>query len=31
MPVFKDWLDKPALDLTPPPAQLAIDKWARTR
>ena len=31
MPVFKDWLDKPALDLTPPLAQLAVDKWARTR
>jgi integrase len=30
-PVFKDCLDKPALDLTPPLAQLAIDKWARTR
>jgi hypothetical protein len=31
LPVFKDWLDKPALDLTQPLAQLAIDKWARTR
>jgi integrase len=31
MPVLKDWLDKPALDLTPPLAQLAVDKWARTR
>lgn len=31
MPVFNDWLDKPALDLTPPLAQLAVDKWARTR
>lgn len=31
VPVFKDWLDKPALDLTPPLAQLAVDKWARTR
>jgi integrase len=31
MPVFKDYLDKPALDLTPPLAQLAVDKWARTR
>ena len=31
MPVFKDWLDKSALDLTPPLAQLAVDKWARTR
>jgi Arm DNA-binding domain len=31
MPVFKDWIDKPALDLTPPLAQIAIDKWARTR
>ena len=31
LPVFKDWLDKPALDLTPALAQLAIDKWARTR
>jgi integrase len=31
MPVFKDWLDKPALDLTPPLAQLAVDKWARSR
>jgi hypothetical protein len=31
MPVFKDWLDRPALDLTPPLAQLAVDKWARTR
>jgi integrase len=31
MPVFKDWLGKPALDLTPPLAQLAVDKWARTR
>src|ERR1700677_2543379 len=30
MPVFKDYLDKPALDLTPPLAQLAVDKWART-
>jgi integrase len=31
LPVFKDWLDKPALDLTPALAQLAVDKWARTR
>jgi integrase len=31
MPVFKDWLDKSALALTPPLAQLAVDKWARTR
>ena len=31
LPVFKDWLDKPAFDLTPPLAQLAVDKWARTR
>jgi integrase len=31
MPVFKDWLDKSALDLTPPLAQLAVDKWGRTR
>jgi integrase len=31
LPVFKDYLDKPALDLTPPLAQLAVDKWARTR
>ena len=31
LPVFRDWLDKPALDLTPPLAQLAVDKWARTR
>jgi integrase len=31
LPVFKDWLDKPALDLTPPLAQLAVDKWAGTR
>ena len=31
MPVFKDWLGKPAFDLTPPLAQLAVDKWARTR
>ena len=31
MPVFRDCLDKPALDLTPPLAQLAIDKWARAR
>jgi hypothetical protein len=31
MPVFKDCLDKPALDLTPPLAQLAVDKWALTR
>jgi integrase len=29
--VFKDWLDRPALDLTPPLAQLAVDKWARAR
>lgn len=29
--VFKDWLDTPALDFTPSFAQLAIDKWARTR
>jgi hypothetical protein len=29
--VFQDWLDKPALDLTQPLAQLAIDKWARMR
>jgi hypothetical protein len=27
MPVFRDCLDKSALDLTPPLAQLAIDKW----
>jgi integrase len=31
IPLFKDWLDKPALDFTPPLAQLAVDKWARTR
>jgi integrase len=31
MPVFKDYLDKPAVDLTPSLAQLAVDKWARTR
>jgi integrase len=31
MPVFKDWLEKPALDLTPPLAQLSVDKGARTR
>ena len=31
MPVFRDWVDKPALDLTPPLAQLAVDRWARTR
>jgi hypothetical protein len=31
IPVLKDWLDKPALDLTPPLAQLAVDKWARAR
>ena len=31
MPVFRDCLDKPALDLTPPLAQLAVDKWARAR
>jgi integrase len=31
MPVFKDWLDKSALALTPPLAQLAVDKWAQTR
>src|ERR1700727_2525524 len=31
MPLFNDWLDKPALDVTPPLAQLAVDKWARTR
>jgi integrase len=29
--VFKDWLDTPALDFTPPLAQLAVDKWARSR
>jgi integrase len=31
LPVLKDYLDKQALDLTPPLAQLAVDKWARTR
>jgi integrase len=31
IPVFKDWLDKPALDVTPPLAQLAVDRWARAR
>jgi integrase len=31
MPVFKDWLDKSALELTPSLAQLAVDKWGRTR
>jgi integrase len=31
MAVFNDCLDKPALDLTLPLAQLAVDKWARTR
>ena len=31
VPVFRDWVDKPALDLTPPLAQLAVDRWARTR
>jgi integrase len=31
MPVFRDCLDKPALDLTPPLAQLAVDRWARAR
>jgi integrase len=31
IPVFKDWLDKSALALTPPLAQLAVDKWALTR
>jgi hypothetical protein len=31
MPVFRDCLDKPALDLTRPHAQLAIDRWAQTR
>jgi integrase len=30
-PVFKDWLDKPALDLRPPFAQLAVDGWALAR
>lgn len=29
--VFRDWLDKPAMDLTPPLAELAVDRWARTR
>jgi integrase len=29
--VFRDWLDKPAMDLAPPLAQLAVDRWARTR
>jgi Arm DNA-binding domain len=31
MPVFRDYLAMPALDLTPALAQLAIDKWARER
>jgi integrase len=29
--VFKAHLDRPALDLTPPMAQLAVDAWAQTR
>ena len=29
--VFRDGLESPALELTPALAQLAIDKWARTR
>ena len=31
LPVFRDYFALPALDLTPALAQLAIDKWARTR
>jgi hypothetical protein len=30
VPVFKEWLDKPALDLTPPLAQLAMDRCPPT-
>jgi integrase len=31
MPVFREYLAAPALDLTPALGQLAIDKWARER